>query len=182
MKRLSVVFFGVLLVMAACGGDGDSAATPDKPVITAPVDSCDTGEASPPERPEFGLGSVLIETDDGSRLVNVEVAQTDVQRQFGLMFERSLPEDSGMVFIFFEENEGGFYMRNTLLPLSIAYFDVDGKIIKIVDMEPCEEDSTLYDPGAPYRGALEVNQGLFEEWGVEEGDQVNIVPADTGGM
>ena len=180
MKRVPVLLISLLMVLGACSRDGEPAS--DETVITAAVESCDTGEASPAERPEFGLGSVLIKTDDGSRLVKVEVAQTDVQRQFGLMFEHSLPEDSGMVFIFFEDNEGGFYMRNTLLPLSIAYFDVDGKIVRIVDMDPCEEDSTLYDPGAPYRGALEVNQGQFDEWGVEEGDQINVVPSHDSGM
>ena len=123
---------------------------------------------------------MLIDTDEGSHLVNVEIAQTDEQRQFGLMFQKELPANGGMVFIFFEENEGGFYMKDTYLPLSIAYFDVDGKILDIRDMEPCEEDSSLYDPHTPYSGTLEVNQGSFEEWGVEEGDKINVVPREPG--
>ncbi len=80
-----------------------------------------------------------------------------------------------MVFVFFEDTEGGFYMKNTLLPLSIAYFDVDGTIVGMVDMEPCELDSALYDPGVPYRGALEVNQGVFAERGIELGDHIELV-------
>jgi uncharacterized membrane protein (UPF0127 family) len=122
----------------------------------------------------------LLKGDDGSHLLHVEIAQSDEQHQFGLMFQKTLANDAGMVFLFFEDNSGGFYMKNTYLPLSIAYFDVDGKILKIVDMDPCEEDSTLYDPGVPYRGALEVNQGAFEDWGVSEGDVVHVVPTDPG--
>jgi uncharacterized membrane protein (UPF0127 family) len=79
-----------------------------------------------------------------------------------------------MVFLFFEPFSGGFYMKNTFIPLSIAYFDEDGKILKILDMDPCEEDSTLYDPGVSYSGALEVNQGAFDRLGVEEGDRITL--------
>jgi uncharacterized membrane protein (UPF0127 family) len=111
-------------------------------------------------------------------LVNVEIAQTTEQRQHGLMFRDRLPKNGGMIFVYFEDSEGGFYMKNTFLPLSIAYFDVDGKILKIVDMDPCETDSSLYDPGVPYRGALEVNQGAFDEWGVSEGDVIHLTPKE----
>jgi uncharacterized membrane protein (UPF0127 family) len=174
-RRLAVF---VLILLVACGRDAESPPSPDKSVITAPVDTC--GEDPPPSRPEFGKGTALIEHGDESVIVNVEVAETDEQRQFGLMFEKELESDAGMVFIFFEENTGGFYMKNTFLPLSIAYFDVDGKIVKIVDMDPCEIDSTLYDPGAPYQGALEVNQGMFEEWGITKGDVISVIPASPG--
>ena len=169
----------VVLFLTACDRGTDAVDKPRTSTVAATVDSCEGSEPSP-ERPDFGRGSVLIETDEGSVIVDVEVAQTDEERQFGLMFEKELDTDEGMVFVFFEEKTGGFYMKNTFLPLSIAYFDIDGKILKILDMEPCETDSTLYDPGVPYRGTLEVNQGMFEEWGVSEGDVVNIIPASPG--
>lgn len=125
--------------------------------------------------PEFPRGTVLIETDAGSRLLDVEVAETPEQHQYGLMFRESLDEDSGMVFIFFEPQTGGFWMKDTLIPLSIAFFDVDGKILRILDMEPCKNDPCpSYAPGNEYMGALEVNEGAFEEWGVEEGDVINV--------
>jgi uncharacterized membrane protein (UPF0127 family) len=183
-KLTSMSFLGrflaafLLVFLAACGRDAQSPPDPASSVISAPVDTC--GEDPPPTRPDFGRGTALIEHGEDSVIVNVEVAETDEQRQFGLMFEEELESDSGMVFIFFEEHTGGFYMKNTFLPLSIAYFDVDGKIVKIVDMDPCITDSTLYDPGAPYQGALEVNQGKFEEWGVSKGDVINIIPASPG--
>jgi uncharacterized membrane protein (UPF0127 family) len=119
------------------------------------------------------LGRVLLDTDEGSQLIDVEVADTPELRQLGLMHRESLDEEAGMVFVFFEEQQGGFWMKNTLIPLSIAFFDGQGEILKILDMEPCEEDPCpIYDPGTTYMGALEVNQGAFDRWGVEEGDSV----------
>jgi uncharacterized protein len=127
------------------------------------------------DRPSFPRATVLIETDNGSKLLEVEVAETPDQQSFGLMFRESLDQDSGMVFIFFSPNQGGFWMKNTLIPLSIAFFGVDGEILKILDMEPCQEDPCpVYDPGVQYMGALEVNQGAFEKWGVKEGDVLHV--------
>jgi uncharacterized membrane protein (UPF0127 family) len=66
-------------------------------------------------------------------------------------------------------------MKDTLIPLSIAFYSVDGRILKILDMEPCKADPCpLYDPGVSYRGALEVNQGAFAGWGISEGDRLRI--------
>lgn len=131
----------------------------------------------PPGSPEFARGRVLIDTEGNSVLIDVDVAETEEQRAFGLMQREFLPEDEGMLFVFFEETASAFTMRNTLIPLSIAFFDFDGEIVKLLDMEPCEaEPCPSYDPGVTYRGALEVNQGAFDEWGVELGDTVNPLP------
>ena len=127
------------------------------------------------ETPAFATATVLIETDDGSKLLTVEVAENAEQRQLGLMHRKSLGADRGMVFVFFTPTSGGFWMKNTLIPLSIAYFDVDGKILRIMDMDPCRRDPCeTFNPGVEYMGALEVNQGAFEQWGVEEGDVINL--------
>ena len=133
--------------------------------------------ASPTESPSFRRTTVIIETDDGSVLVEAEVADNPEKRARGLMERTELADDAGMVFLFFEDSSGGFWMKNTLIPLSIAFFDQSGEILAILDMEPCEADPCeVYDPGVTYRGALEVNQGAFEEWGVEEGDVVRVSP------
>jgi uncharacterized membrane protein (UPF0127 family) len=125
--------------------------------------------------PTFGHAKVLIDTEEGSVIVDVEAAETPEQRAVGLMFRESLGEDEGMVFLFFEETQGSFYMKNTLIPLSIAFFDGEGTIVDILDMEPCEADPCrLYTPDALYEGALEVNQGALEEWGVQDGDRITI--------
>jgi uncharacterized membrane protein (UPF0127 family) len=121
------------------------------------------------------VGTALLDGKDGPVLISIEVADTDEQKSFGLMFRESIPDDYGMAFLYFEAQECCFYMKNTLVPLSIAFFDGEGRIKKILDMEPCEKDPCkLYDPGVTYSGALEVKQGRFEDWGVTEGSQIRI--------
>ncbi|MBA2724658.1 MAG: DUF192 domain-containing protein [Actinobacteria bacterium] len=177
MKKLALLA-AVLLVLAACGGkDGEKEAGEENREGTScstPVDQ--NGSPAPSPTPNFALGKAILDGDDGSVLVNIEIAETGEQHSQGLMFRSSLDEDCGMLFVFFEEMTGGFYMKNTLIPLSIAFFDIDGTIVKILDMEPCKEDPcTIYEPGVAYHGALEVNKGAFSEWGIEEGDPIRIV-------
>ncbi len=155
------------MLAASCAGVDE----PDQPVPP----SASTGTTTPSPSVTFGAAKVLIDTADGSVIVNAEKAETPEQRAVGLMHRTSLEPDAGMVFLFFEERTGGFYMKNTLIPLSIAFFDSEGIIVEILDMEPCKRDPCkIYDPGVSYEGALEVNQGAFEEWGVEVGDRVTV--------
>ncbi|MGH2748688.1 MAG: DUF192 domain-containing protein [Actinomycetota bacterium] len=166
MKRATFLLV-IALVIGACGG-GNSDETAREPEGCPPP-------TAPRSGPTFGTGRALIDTGEESVLIDLEVAERDEQRFRGLMFRECLPADSGMAFIYFDETSGGFYMKNTLIPLSIAFFDEEGTILEILDMEPCEEDPCeIYDPGVAYFGALEVNQGAFERWGVEEGDRITI--------
>lgn len=131
----------------------------------------------PCARPDFGDGTATMSTDASTRSIEVEVADTPELRGFGLMYKRHLAAGRGMAFVFEADTSGGFWMKNTLIPLSIAFYDAAGTIVRILDMEPCEADPCpIYDPEATYRGALEVNQGAFEGWGVEEGDTIVVVP------
>jgi uncharacterized membrane protein (UPF0127 family) len=69
-------------------------------------------------------------------------------------------------------------MKNTLLPLDIAFYDGRGRILRIMQMQPCRtEQCPLYDPGVAYRGALEVNAGSFRRWGVKRGHLIVVTPA-----
>jgi uncharacterized membrane protein (UPF0127 family) len=118
---------------------------------------------------------LVIDTGEGDVEVPVEVADSRGERQVGLMNRESLPEDSGMVFLFPEPTTGGFWMKNTLIPLSIAFYGRDGTIVRILDMDPCRADPCpIYEPGVAYTAALEVNQGAFARWGVSEGDVVRL--------
>lgn len=165
MRRFLILFLSAL-ILVGCSDSSNGNNEESEPQATRP-----------PGSPEFARGRVLIDTGGNSVLINVDVAETDEQRAFGLMQRESMPDDEGMLFVFFEETTSAFTMRNTLIPLSIAFFDFDGEIVKILDMEPCEaEPCPSYDPGVTYRGALEVNQGAFDEWGVEIGDSVNPLP------
>jgi uncharacterized protein len=119
---------------------------------------------------------VAIEAADGTVFVEVEVADEGIERRFGLMGRTNLPADRGMAFLFPEPTAGSFWMKDTLIPLSIAFWDEDGAIVAILDMQPCPgDDCPSYDPGVDFVGALEVNQGFFEEHGIDVGDRVRLV-------
>jgi uncharacterized membrane protein (UPF0127 family) len=121
----------------------------------------------------------VIETDSGDVLVHVEVANTAAERERGLMDRRELAADSGMAFVFPEDTTASFWMKDTLIPLSIAFYDDAGRIVRILDMQPCRADPCpLYDPEVPYRGALEVNRGAFRSWGVRVGDGLRVIGND----
>jgi uncharacterized protein len=161
--RRSVAALLLCLLAASCDAEPETAR--DREPKTA----------LPSGAPTFPPGKALIDTGQDSLIIDVEVAETPEQHGFGLMFRESLGERSGMVFLFFEERRGAFWMRNTRIPLSIAFFDDDGRILAILDMEPCKGDPCkLYSPGVSYSAALEVNQGAFDDWGVSVGDRITI--------
>ncbi len=160
MRAVCVALALAVLVSSGCGGDAGSGPA-QGPTTT-------TGSG-----PVFEQTTAVVETDEGTVRLDVEVAKTAEQQQFGLMFREALPPESGMVFVYGSDQTGGFWMKNTLIPLSIAFYDASGRVVRILDMEPCRADPCpLYDPGVPYRGALEVNRGAFRRWGVEEGDRI----------
>jgi hypothetical protein len=110
--------------------------------------------------------------------VSVEVADTEAERERGLMNRASLAPDAGMLFVYGDDHSGPFWMKDTLIPLSIAFYGADGEILRILDMVPCKRDPCpLYDPGVAYRGALEVNAGAFRRWGISEGDRLRVTSA-----
>jgi uncharacterized membrane protein (UPF0127 family) len=119
-----------------------------------------------------------IQTDDGVVGVDVEIADDDDERTVGLMNRERLDPDAGMVFLWEEPLHATFWMKDTLIPLSIAFWNERDMIVAILDMEPCEADPCpSYDPGTEFEGALEVNQGFFDDHGVEVGDRVELVEA-----
>jgi uncharacterized protein len=123
----------------------------------------------------FPHGRALIRTPQRTVTVKVEVAETTAQLERGLMGRRSLAPRSGMVFLFATDTRGRFWMKNTLIPLSIAFWGKTGRILRILDMAPCRADPCkVYDPHVAFRGALEVNRGAFARWGVHRGAVVTI--------
>lgn len=104
--------------------------------------------------------------------IRVEVARTDGEKSKGLMFREKLGENEGMLFVFEREEILSFWMKNTRIPLSIAFITKDGKIVDIQDMEPFDLQSHV--SARPARYALEVNQGWFKKNGTEVGDFVRI--------
>lgn len=118
---------------------------------------------------------LTFRTARGPVELRVEVADDPAERARGLMGRDHLPEDLGMAFLFEGETQAEFWMKDTLIPLSIAFWDEDGRIVAILDMRPCErEPCPRYAAGVPYVGAVEANLGWFERNGVRVGDRVEL--------
>ena len=120
--------------------------------------------------------TAVLDTGERRVRIAVEVADDPAEWQTGLMHRRSLARNAGMIFVFPQPIRGGFWMKNTLIPLSIAFFDRRGRILRIMVMTPCRADPCpTYDPKVAYKGALEVNRGSFGRWGVQRGDTIRLL-------
>jgi uncharacterized protein len=120
-------------------------------------------------------GTLEIEGSSGSVQVEVAIAETDEAKARGLKGVEEMDPDAGMVFLQDEPARISFWMKDTLIPLSIAFWGPDRRIATILDMEPCRTSTCpTYDPEIGWVGALEVNRGFFEENGIEEGAQVRL--------
>ncbi|MGB0638609.1 MAG: DUF192 domain-containing protein [Myxococcota bacterium] len=120
------------------------------------------------------VASQPVELFVGGTTVVAEVADTPVARRVGLMGRASLAPDTGMLFVFPQESERSFWMKNTPLPLSIAYMDAKGRIVHMADMTPLSTDPVPSKLPALY--ALEMTQGWFKEHGVMVGQTVGGIP------
>lgn len=119
-------------------------------------------------------------TEGDAQLV-VRIARSSEQLRRGLMGVETLPDGAGMLFDFGATRTGGFWMKDTLVALDIAFVTADGAIVSMLTMTPCVEDPCpSYDPGVAYRQALEVPAGWFARKGIEVGDEVRVVPIATG--
>jgi uncharacterized membrane protein (UPF0127 family) len=106
----------------------------------------------------------------GSAVFTVEVARTDAQHERGLMHRHSLGSREGMLFVFDADQRLAFWMKDTLVPLSIAFLSSEGRILQIEDMEPLSHRIIRSRLSARY--ALELPRGAFAEVGAAEGDPV----------
>jgi uncharacterized membrane protein (UPF0127 family) len=147
-----------LVAMAACGQPA------------APVEGR-------PAAPVEGLprGTLMIEGTSEEVRVDVSIAETDEAKSRGLMGVEEMDPDSGMVFLQEGPARISFWMKDTLIPLSIAFWGPNRRIATILDMEPCRTNTCpTYDPEIEWVGALEVNKGFFAEHGIEEGATVRL--------
>ncbi len=110
----------------------------------------------------------------GMYAIQAEVAASPEQRERGLMYRKSMPANAGMLFIFDEKAGHCFWMKNTDLPLSIAFLADDGSIVNIEDMAPQTEDN--HCPRAAVRYALEMNKGWFAQKGIKPGARIGGLP------
>ena len=177
----ALLLVGITLV-AACGGDegpeersGATTAVPT-PSSRVPV-------------PGFGEVGITIEPEGGTaRSWCALAADTPAQHGRGMMERRDFSGYDAMLFRFQQDVDIGFFMRNTPLPLSIAWFDGGGAYVGEADMAPCadRDGCPTYDPPAPYRFALEVAQGDLDRLGAGPGSRLTVgsspCPAPSGDL
>ena len=125
--------------------------------------------------PLSGAHAELPLVELGARMyrIEAELAHTDQTRQVGLMNRRSMPAQHGMIFVFTQDARHCMWMKNTLLPLSVAFLDREGRILNIEQMQPQTEDS--HCAAGPARYALEMNRDWFAERHVAVGEQIRGV-------
>ncbi len=158
MRRLISILPVVLVVIGAACSAASSASSP-----------------SPPG----GFDAIAISHGDASSLLHVAVADTDAERAKGLMNVTHLAADRGMAFVFPSPTTATFWMKDTMIPLSIA-FVAGGRILALRDMTPCSADPcATYDAGgSPYTLAIEANAGYFTKKGISVGDRVRMETTD----
>lgn len=174
-RRPIAAMLGLMLGATAIGAVAQQPGTPK-------TDSPKMAPAKPAALPSIAQGAApnraqslpAIPLSIGSAKLQAEVAATPGQREIGLMHRFSLAPDHGMVFIFPGSEPLGFWMRNTYIPLSIAFIDSRGIILNIEDMAP-QDDATHWSRGSA-QYALEMRKGWFAERGIRAGDRVEGLP------
>jgi len=116
----------------------------------------------------------VISLTSGIHVIKAEVAANNADREQGLMFREKLGPNEGMVFLFEEPAAVCMWMKNTLIPLSVAFLDENGKIINIEDMQPQTTESHCSKKPAVY--ALEMNQGWFKQKNIKPGSLIEGLP------
>ncbi|MCX7026061.1 MAG: DUF192 domain-containing protein [Spirochaetes bacterium] len=133
--------------------------------------SCSRGSSAQiTDKPNAQLKTVTLKS--GSVQVQVEVARTEIERNRGLMFRKDLKAGKGMLFDFAADQRVSFWMKNTSIPLSVAYLGSDGSILQILDLRPFSEEPRPSERSVRY--ALEVPQSWFTQVGLKEGDKFDI--------
>lgn len=148
-RRTLAAGFAVALVASACAQKNDAAAQ-------------SAGAVEPLE---------IVTSDGKAHKFQVEIADTEPERQLGLMNRASMARDRGMLFKFEDEAPRSFWMRNTYIPLDIIYVASDGRIVSIAKMAQPLSDVSLPSDG-PAKGVVEINGGLSDELNIRPGDRV----------
>ncbi len=115
--------------------------------------------------------SLIKSGGDTIQRLDIEFAENRYEQETGLMYRESMEDNQGMLFIYTDEKPRSFYMKNTYISLDIIFYDSDSTAVSIAEnAEPENETSITSEEAAKY--VLEINAGLVEEWGIEEGDKI----------
>ncbi len=186
---LAVLAAVVLLAGCAAAGDGSGTAATSRAGSGAGSNASTTrvtiGSIVPHTGPRDqldGFGEVTVTVVDAqgvTRTFCLLLADTDALRERGLMFveDPALGGYDGMFFFYEQDDRNGYWMKNTRLPLSIAYLAADGSTVSMTDMAPCPDDAgscPTYPAGGPYRYTIEVPEGGFDRLGISAGSKVTV--------
>ena len=158
-----LVLVALAAVLPACGTVDAGVRDPD---VADGGQAVETGAGAAAQAAE------LVPLRVGGIEIQVEIADDADERQRGLMYRESLEENQGMLFVYPEQRTLGFWMKDTLIPLDIAYIDREGRIVDIQQMEP--QTTETHDSAAPAMYALEMNQGWFDANGIRIGDLIEF--------
>jgi uncharacterized protein len=125
-------------------------------------------------QPTVPEGPATVPMQIGNRTFHLEIANTRDRRRIGLMYRKSLPPDHGMIFLFTDEVNREFWMKNVPFPLDIIYLNSAGKVVSILHMKPMDETTTLSNAAAQF--AIELNQGTAQSAGIKIGDTLQFPP------
>jgi uncharacterized protein len=169
VKLLAPALLTLATVVGGCSG-GDA---PEPPAAGSPAETAETSPPTPTEQAEPEVAQVAV--DGLETPLQVEVARTPSAQGRGLMGRTELPAGTGMLFVWPEAANRTFWMRDTLIPLDIAWIQ-DGRVRGVTSMQPCEEaeaaDCERYPSPGPVDAAIEAAPGTFA--GVETGAQVDV--------
>lgn len=158
-RAATFALLAAAVALSGCGGGGDA---PPLPTTSARG---------------FPLGDLTVKRDGSGTLLSmtVEIADTAAAQEKGLMGVAKLSDQQGMAFVFGHMQSAPFWMKDTLIPLDIAFWDDAGRVVDVQTMTPCTADPCqIYSAAQPYIGAVEVRGGLLGHLGIHAGDAVQL--------
>jgi hypothetical protein len=171
---LSMAAPGLIRLTASLFGGGSRAEVyPGSPSEAAAPGT--NNPAPPMEEPQFVKeGELSFVSADGKPITRIEIekADNDADRMFGMMFRKSMPENRGMLFLFDRSEQQGFWMKNTLIPLDIMFVD-ENKVITTIHENAVPMDETTLPSNGPAKYVVEVNGGYAKRHGIKVGDRVS---------
>lgn len=155
-----LAIFLISVLLSSCGSD-------------TPTTNSNTATTPTPGQVKLTTVPATITTNAGQNIqMVVEIARTAQEQETGLMNRASVPDGTGMLFVFSQPGNVNFWMKDTKIPLSIAFIDSNGKILDVQDMQA--ESEELHSPGQNYQYALEVGLGWFGKVKVKAGDIIKF--------
>lgn len=162
MKRFlqQTLFCLFVVALVSCG------------VIVGNLSGCNGNQSANAQSDARAQSLPTVTMEIGNKKFVIELALHDDQHAIGLMYRDSMPADHGMIFVFPDEQQRSFWMKNTRIPLDIAYLDKTGKVVSIKQMKPF--DLTGVDSEKPAKYAIEFNVNVASQAGLKVGDMVKL--------